>query len=1238
MQAAGAPRTRGFLFADLRGYTRYVESHGDIAAAALLARYRSMVRDAAGRYDGAEIRTWGDGFYIVFPSASSAVQCALAIVQAAALANAADAAQPIQVGVGVHAGETVETAEDYVGSAVNIAARICSQADADEVLVTDTVRALTRTLLPVRYVPYGTRELKGIGEPVSLFRVEGPDPPSIQRSPASPPSAGLTFRSGRPLVGRAVERAAIQQGLESARGGVLRVVSVEGEAGIGKTRLLEAAAEAAAACGFAEVYAGSDEELRAPFLLARTLFAASALERIAEEAGARAALQRAVKALSGTDDEAGIGLSPEEKRLHLFDLAALALCRLAAHKPLALLLDDLQWADDASLQLLRYLVRLGVTAPLFLMVAVRPEDAPSTSPVTRLVVDMERTRVARRLRLTRFTAAETAELLAHLLDGPVAASCAAALHAQSEGVPFFIDELARTLRDTGGLQCIDGGWRLSPGAERLVPTSIQSLVERRAARLPEPTRAPLADAAVLGRSFCLKDLMAISRRLGSEAVDEGSLAARLAPAVGAGLLVELPDESADDYTFTHDQVRAVLAAAQSRARRRSIHAVIVEMLAGSGDPAPTKLAALAHHALAAGETDLGVRYSISAARTALDANAPEGALRIVDAARAAASSPEDRAVLLSLRDDALAVLGRGEERLATLAELAALAGALRQPALELDVTLRRAAAARLTRDEERAVELARRARDAAQQSGDRQAELRACLELGQALLRSPLGESFQPPPREVDLDRAAEAFSRAAVLASELEDSPSLAAAERELGAIHNGHAAAAVGVLKEQPQPPADPYIDSTVATHLTQARRLLGHALETYERLDDRRGVMSTLIALAYAHPSSEIRRGSAGRIEHIRRLRLRLRSLATESERATSETHMLYGIHVYARAHGYPDLALERGQQAYEAGRALGDRSLEFLAAGGMALTHVAMTEVEAAEAWLERARAVALAAPSAVRARQLELWRGLACAAAGDAQGMSEHLERALVLAAERGSPAARAETLAVLATQCARLGAARGEESLLLRAERYADECRHVALALPGQLPWEAQAYAATAQAALARGRLEAAAEAARSAVASLDARRPEGLHLEVYEVAARALDAAGFHAEAVGLRGKLRAFVRLIAERILDDGVRARWFAAPPHRDLAAVAGELEPAVPAPENRASLRERLAGGLSAREAEVLRLVVTGKTNREIALDLVLSEKTIARHLSNIFNKLGVSSRAAATAFALREGIA
>jgi hypothetical protein len=139
--------------------------------ATALERYRILVRAAVAGTHGSEVKTEGDSFYVVFPSASGAVRGGLAIVLAAAEASREHPDAPIEVGVGVHAGETVETAEGFVGSAVNIAARICGQAKAGEVVVSETVRSLTRTSLDVHFQALGARRLKGVEEPIPLFRV-----------------------------------------------------------------------------------------------------------------------------------------------------------------------------------------------------------------------------------------------------------------------------------------------------------------------------------------------------------------------------------------------------------------------------------------------------------------------------------------------------------------------------------------------------------------------------------------------------------------------------------------------------------------------------------------------------------------------------------------------------------------------------------------------------------------------------------------------------------------------------------------------------------------------------------------------------------------------------------------------------------------------------------------------------------------------------------------------------------
>jgi class 3 adenylate cyclase len=171
LEGAGGEETayRGFLFADLRGYTAFADRRGDRAAAELLDAYRILVREEVVRHAGAEIRTEGDSFYVVFPSAQRAVACGMALVAAADAHSREHPEQPVRVGVGINSGETVQTGEGFVGAAVNLAARVCSQANAGEVLVTGPVRALSRGASDVSFVFRGNKRLKGLVEPVPLY-------------------------------------------------------------------------------------------------------------------------------------------------------------------------------------------------------------------------------------------------------------------------------------------------------------------------------------------------------------------------------------------------------------------------------------------------------------------------------------------------------------------------------------------------------------------------------------------------------------------------------------------------------------------------------------------------------------------------------------------------------------------------------------------------------------------------------------------------------------------------------------------------------------------------------------------------------------------------------------------------------------------------------------------------------------------------------------------------------------
>ncbi len=1056
------------------------------------------------------------------------------------------------------------------------------------------------------------------------------------------PSARLR-RTASAVVGRSVELAGIELALERARRGVF-AVSLEGEPGIGKTRLLLAAEEAAPAEGFAAVHVTVDEEIRGPFLLARGIFAGSGLREGAGPA-ALEAIEQARDTLAGRDPGA-VGLPPDQRMLRVLDQATLAIRAVALERPVALLLDDVQWADTDSLRVLRYLVRTEPSLPVLILLAMRTEEAAAATELVNLLADLERLGMVRRLTITRFRQSETAELLRLTLAGTIEAASAAAVHGQAEGVPFVIQELVRSYRDAGLLQRFDGTWKLDAKAGRLLPAAVRTLVQRRAAHLDEQTRIALSEAAVLGRSFRLADLCSIRARMGDAGSSPSSLSEVFAPVVAAGLLQELHDASGADYRFGHEQVREYCLGLLPAPRRRAIHQAIVEIMTADGDPPAEALSTIARHALAAGDAARGGRLSVEAVGAALAASAPEEALRLVDEALPLIAARAERVALLRARDDALAMLSRPSDRLVGLAELAALAEATGEQGLELEVMLRRAAALRLDDEHDRAAQLATAVRDRAAEQGDRMQELAACMELGQDLLRMAIGEGYTPATSEADLDGAAKAYERAVALAEDLGDDAGLAASLRELGAIGlarmrawfldwmrtGGHLAilerVAAGEALDRMLPEL-PVVDIYMATGA-----FLERALALFQALGDRRGTMSTIIALAYHRGAAEIHLGSnpTRAIEEIRLLSSQMRTLSRETERSGAEAQMLYGVHVFARSKVIPDLAVARGAEAYERARASGDRGLEFLAAGGTAVAHLDLGAAGEAERWLDRAASAASAAPTPLRARRLETWRGILAGARGDPSGLREHLEQAVELATSGGRPAGRCEALATLGLEAARLGHRTADPGLLDVAESSASAVRRLVDGLPGHPLWGAQADTAAALAADARGDPERALELARSALAARDRARREDPHLEILLPAARVVLAGGSDSERSAVRDELQLLRALIARRTLDEAHRVAWFRGPWGRELAELAqlaGD-EAGRPADGSPAGT------GLDPAARSLLRLVAEGRTNAEIATALGLAEPAVERALVELYARLGVSSPAEATALALRDG--
>ena len=533
----------------------------------------------------------------------------------------------------------------------------------------------------------------------------------------------------------------------------------------------------------------------------------------------------------------------------------------------------------------------------------------------------------------------------------------------------------------------------------------------------------------------------------------------------------------------------------------------------------------------------------------------------------------------------------------------------------------------MSHDEDAAAELARRVRARAAERGDAATELRATLELGQALLRSPLGESFGGAAIEVDLDGAEEAYRRAIELAEQLDDDRSLAAALREIGMIDFARGRAwFAGRGPGRPRERAAGGCRRRAPTSRTScSRRRSARCSSRRPRSSSGRsasssgsvtapGVMSTVIAMAYARYGPVMHLSSSARhLEEIRRVTSRLSELVTESERDRLDLQMLFGVHVYSRAKVVPDLALSRGEDAHRAARLQGDRTIEFLAAGGVAMSLLELGDVDGAERWLGLAAGGGVHGPVAQRARPA---RDLARHGPGGRGRRGGHAPppRARRRDGDRGRPGVRAVrgpgppgARGVLAWSSGdrRPARRRADPALVELVERSAAQVKELLPLLPGHAPWGAQADAALATVALARGDIEAAAMAGGAALEALQAGLHEDTSLEILIPAARAVFAGAPPEVQAFVRGYLQSTLSRIAQGTADETIRVRWLTRA-GRARAGRAGRPDGRTGPRRLRAPRvrRRRRRPSLDEHERRLLQLLTEGRTNAEIAAELDL----------------------------------
>lgn len=385
-----------------------------------------------------------------------------------------------------------------------------------------------------------------------------PPPAPAARSMAPSPAEGADERGER-LVGRDLELGQLLGALDEART-ALRVALIEGEPGIGKTRLAEEVGSEAARTGALVLWGRTFEGGAAPALWPWLPPLRAIVAHLDEPAGAELA-----NLLSPSADGAG-PTAAAPARFALAEAVAHLLVRAAAAQPVVLVLDDLQWADVESLELLTSVVGRLAESPILLVVTVRELEVGRNDSLVDALAGLTRTTGARRLHLRGLTSEATAALVTQTSGHPVDAREAATIYARAEGNPFFTTELSRLLA---------GGQSLPAGD---VPSGVRDVVRRRLALLPDATTDLLRVAAVIGRDV---DLGLLTRASGCEVaqcLDD------IEPAILHRLLVAVPGQPSV-HRFSHALVREVVVDDVSTLRRARLHLRVAEALEDVDDNA-----------------------------------------------------------------------------------------------------------------------------------------------------------------------------------------------------------------------------------------------------------------------------------------------------------------------------------------------------------------------------------------------------------------------------------------------------------------------------------------------------------------------------------------------------------------------------------------------------------------------------------------------------------------------------
>ena len=988
------------------------------------------------------------------------------------------------------------------------------------------------------------------------------------------------------LVGRGEQMAALKEALQQALDGHVHVVLLSGEAGIGKSRVVREVSTLAEQLGFRVVSSGCFEpDLQLPYApileLLRCFLTTHAAEAVAVDLAdvEWAALGRLLPELEldkARMPRAAVDSATLERR-HVSRPFQRLVAAAAAASPLLLIVEDIHWSDDATLETLQDLARHLAHVPALVLLTVRSDERRDS--LAHFTAELRRERLASDLHLEPLDAADVLVMLRSMLSLPHAAhpDLGEAIYGLTEGNPFFVEEVLGSLVASGDIAFANGRWSRVSLDGLHVPTTIQDAVRRRTARLSESARRTLMLGAVVGRQFDFALLQSLTD------FTESELIAQLRELIDAQLVVEVrTNVFGFRHALTRQAISSQLLGRERSAWQRRVADVLEERARLTGDEPPLEV--LAAHYSAAEVWDKALLYATRAAERARMLHVPRAMVEFLTLALEAARHVRDETglALYQARGEAHEVLGHFD-------------------------------AAR--NDYEHALARAR-------STIDRNSEWRALIALG--LLWSAR-----------DYNTAHDCFLRALDLAHQVADPVLVARSLNRLGNWHQNvgepaeaearHLEALEILRLREDRPGIAETLDllaivASVAGDLPRSKAYYDDALTLFRELDQRQGVasaaaMQSVLGGSVFHdtvPPADLP------FEAALRLHAESQTIAHAIGWRSGEAFSLISIGLVEAQHGRFEQALTTLQLGLTLATDIEHVQWTACAEIGLGALYLELLDLRSAESHLERGLRHAQEIGSGH-------WIQLATAfliAVRVAQGRADQASSLLQDSFDPASPPRTRPQRAVwcAAVQLALLEAQPQQALQLLERLLSATPNLTADTAIPRLWLLRAEALAALRDLDTARALLEAAnREAAARGYRGLQWRIEAALGRVYLAQRARVLAHEAF--------GHARATVDALAQGIHDRQLRE-----------AFVSNALA-LLPTADTRASHRDaqQAVGGLTTRQRQVANLVAQGFSNRRIATELVITEHTAERHIENILDKLGLHSRTQVAAWAVEHGL-